>query len=332
MAILANAQTEISKANCRSFTQGFEFLTDRIQVDHINLPDHYVTANIFHLICGPGRCVEVVKGILARRRELLSSVPGLSDRTSAKPIFVWEPMEGFCEPRNRVFVYEALKYVDVFSPNVHEVSLLFQDQQDIQLAPEGGQDGPGSALDEDFSRAEALAYPKSTQGQCVQLQAKGFNDPNKALVLRKGEKGCAVFTKGRAIPVPAYHVPFKELSKKEKKKWKDKVVDVTGGGNAFLGGFCAGLELGSSMCWRGYNLFEVAALYGTVAASFAIEQVGMPKLTPRKWDGKERWNGEVPGDRLRTMIHRVDPAKFLPELTEEERKEGFEWLSAVELD
>lgn len=76
------------------------------------------------------------------------------------------------------------------------------------------------------------------------------------------------------------------------------------------------------MCWRGYNLFEVAALYGTVAASFAIEQVGMPKLTPRKWDGKERWNGEVPGDRLRTIIHRVDPAKFLPELTEEERKEG----------
>jgi len=66
-----------------------------------------------------------------------------------------------------------------------------------------------------------------------------------------------------------------------------------------------------------FSDFEVAAVNGTVAASFAIEQIGLPKVTYRNsdsaesWNGDspfdraELWNGEVPYDRLRTMVDRI---------------------------
>ncbi|KAL2036631.1 hypothetical protein N7G274_010657 [Stereocaulon virgatum] len=305
----------------------FEFLTDKIQVDHLSLPDHYVTAKVFHLICGPVRCVEVVEGIIARRRELLSSVSGLSGRISEKPKFVWEPMEGFCEPRNRALFYEALKHVDVFSPNMHELSLLFRDQQGIQVTPEYAQELAGFGLNTTWSTA--LRALKSTKGQCRQLQAKGFEDPDKALVIRQGENGCTVLVNGHTTSFPAYHAPRHELTYTEKRLRKNKVVDVTGGGNAFLGGFCAGLAQAISEDQSVPLLFEIAAAYGGVAASFAIEQVGLPKLTPRKVDGAERWNGSLPFERVRKMAenaHRRDS------VSEDWMSFLLEWIRSVEID
>lgn len=60
------------------------------------------------------------------------------------------------------------------------------------------------------------------------------------------------------------------------------VVDPTGGGNTFLGGLAVALARGRPV--------EEAALWGNVAASFAIEQVGLPALTIDA-DGNETWNG-----------------------------------------
>ena len=58
------------------------------------------------------------------------------------------------------------------------------------------------------------------------------------------------------------------------------VVEASGAGNAFLGGFVAGwVETGDAV---------EAAAYGIVASSFALEQVGPPLATGL--DG-ERWNG-----------------------------------------
>jgi sugar/nucleoside kinase (ribokinase family) len=68
-----------------------------------------------------------------------------------------------------------------------------------------------------------------------------------------------------------------------------KVIDPTGGGNAFLGGLAVGLA-------RGKGLKE-SAMMGNVSASFAIEQVGMPQLR-RNENGLETWNGEVAETRL----------------------------------
>ncbi|QDS70632.1 hypothetical protein FKW77_000747 [Venturia effusa] len=84
--------------------------------------------------------------------------------------------------------------------------------------------------------------------------------------------------------LPAYHQPG-----------TGRVVDPTGGGNGFLGGLAVGLA-------RGKDVVE-AAVWGSVAASFAIEQVGMPILTQES--NGERWNGDRVQDRVDEFLQRL---------------------------
>ena len=50
-----------------------------------------------------------------------------------------------------------------------------------------------------------------------------------------------------------------------------EVVDPVGAGNAFCGGFLVG--------WVESGDLRTAGLYGCVAASFAVQQVGVPTVT-----------------------------------------------------
>lgn len=75
-----------------------------------------------------------------------------------------------------------------------------------------------------------------------------------------------------------------------------RVVDPTGGGNTFLGGLAVALARGKTM--------EEAACWGSIAASFAIEQVGVPELG-RDDDGEETWNGDRVRDRLDALHARL---------------------------
>ena len=74
-----------------------------------------------------------------------------------------------------------------------------------------------------------------------------------------------------------------------------KVVDPTGGGNGFLGGLAVALARGKGL--------EEAAAWGSVAASFAIEQVGMPVLGMDE-KGSETWNGVRVEERLADFMAR----------------------------
>ena len=259
------------------------------------LPEIYLIARTYHLICTPARCIELVKELLAKREKLVASIPSLSE----KPIFVWEPMEHSCRPSERMSFYEALKYVDVFSPNHDEIQALFADLPNTNLKDVG----QGSAV------IDSHAFEVSPFGLYLRLKANGFGEKISALVLRQGEKGCTVCSANRQFRVPAYHKPFTDLSSEERDQWVNKVIDVTGGGNAFLGGFSIGLGMMSRWRKEDPNLdlsdFEAAAFYGTVAASFAIEQIGMPKMTYRDSDGTELWNGDLPSDRMSAMLSRV---------------------------
>lgn len=86
--------------------------------------------------------------------------------------------------------------------------------------------------------------------------------------------------------IPAYHGG--DMGSQE------KVIDPTGGGNTFLGAVAVAMA-------REENI-EEAALWGSVAASFAIEQVGMPVF---EGEGEnERWNGERVLERLRSLRDR----------------------------
>jgi adenosine kinase len=73
-----------------------------------------------------------------------------------------------------------------------------------------------------------------------------------ALVVTRGEKGSSVLQKHRRIDVPAV-TPH-------------RIVDPTGVGDAFRGGFMKGLAAGAD--------YEVCARIGSVAATWALEHLG----------------------------------------------------------
>lgn len=81
--------------------------------------------------------------------------------------------------------------------------------------------------------------------------------------------------------------------------WTDipeKVVDVTGAGNGFLGGLAAGLLLSEG------DVYE-ATYYATVSAGFTIEQEGLPELSLKTVAGRtvEEWNGDSAQSRLEEL-------------------------------
>lgn len=76
-----------------------------------------------------------------------------------------------------------------------------------------------------------------------------------------------------------------------------RVVDPTGGGNTFLGGLGVALARGKTT--------EQAVCWASVAASFAIEQVGVPELGMND-DGEETWNGDRVQDRLEALQTRLE--------------------------
>jgi sugar/nucleoside kinase (ribokinase family) len=105
-----------------------------------------------------------------------------------------------------------------------------------------------------------------------------------AVVVRAGKEGCYVATRSSERWIPAYH------------QSADMVIDPTGGGNSFLGGLIVGMV-------RTGNT-EEAAIWGSVAASFAIEQIGMPTLEKIK-EG-ETWNGTDVFNRLENFKERLE--------------------------
>ncbi|KAL4769517.1 Ribokinase-like protein [Aspergillus nidulans var. acristatus] len=116
------------------------------------------------------------------------------------------------------------------------------------------------------------------------------------MIVRAGEEGCLVCA--RHIP-PTWLPPFYRYG-------HDKVVDPTGAGNAFLGAFAIGyLQTGDAV---------QAAYYGSIGASFALEQVGLPRLTRNEGASAsgELWNGEDVLERLREYRRGVRGAEYSP--------------------
>jgi ribokinase len=95
------------------------------------------------------------------------------------------------------------------------------------------------------------------------------------LALRRGEQGADVwnFEQGFGVHVPAVRA---------------KVVDVVGAGNAFCGALLARLHEG----------IEEAACYASAAASYLIEQIGMPTALPDSADFSRRLEEARAGKKL----------------------------------
>jgi sugar/nucleoside kinase (ribokinase family) len=108
------------------------------------------------------------------------------------------------------------------------------------------------------------------------------------VILRCGEYGCLVGERRSTSSLK--HVPPFHTS-------ASKILDVTGAGNAFLGGVMVGLYQ------SGNDLVE-ASFYGSVSSSFTVEAIGPPNLSLGESE-EEIWNGDVshstPIERLKIM-------------------------------
>ena len=204
----------------------------------------------FHFFVDPTQIIEQTT-----RLQELRKAAGIITR----PAIIWEPKAYSCTPENLQAFIEAMRVVDVFSPN------------HIELARITEKEIPAS-LDERF--LEDLCVPFFTP-------QNGGSHPQGMLVVRAGDQGCFVKSQSLRKGLPAYYAP---PEKPEAIPHASKVVDTTGAGNAFLGAFAVGFLTSSSDA-----IF--AACAGNVAASFVVEQVGVPTLSSSE-DGTELWNGE----------------------------------------
>ncbi|KAF8592543.1 Ribokinase-like protein [Ramaria rubella] len=180
---------------------------------------------------------------------------------SWKPLTIYEPIPERCVPEELSSLMKVLPDISILSPNAGEALALL-----------GKFDPPTR---------------ESIQWACAQLLEFGVGATGKGyVIIRSGALGAYVKQRERSgVWVDAYW--------RETDQENGKIVDVTGAGNTFLGGLSAGLLLADG------DVYE-AALYASVASSFAIEQFGLPRLQPETGT----WNGDEPMRRLRVLRER----------------------------
>jgi len=242
----------------------FKYTTPKLRLDDSSLDHKLLASKSFHLICGPARCVELVSGVMRRREQL-----GISD-AARRPLFVWEPVPDLCQVSELQACLEACKHVDIVSPNHAELCGFFAEEPH----------------DENGNIA-SYAIEKC----CKTLLAPNLGETThlKAVVVRAGKDGCVVATTNATAWLPAYH------------QQASRVIDATGGGNTFLGGFTISLARAAAF---GLEDIRKAVIDGAVSASFAIEQVGMPDLTIHG-DMTESWNGDSVQARVAELSQRT---------------------------
>jgi sugar/nucleoside kinase (ribokinase family) len=113
----------------------------------------------------------------------------------------------------------------------------------------------GQIFSPNQAEAESLVGPGEPADLIRRLAAAGAG----IVALRQGPGGATVH---RADTGETWQIPAVETA----------VVDPTGAGNAFCGGFLAG--------WVLHGELRLAGLYGAVAASFLVEQIGLPEPHP----------------------------------------------------
>ncbi|RSM04336.1 hypothetical protein CEP52_006868 [Fusarium oligoseptatum] len=207
-------------------------------------------AQSFHFLAAPDNLVKHVTSL-----SFLRSEHGLR----SEPLIVWEPAPLSCNNEQLKSHLHACSFVDVFSPNHLELEALVHGK-------------PSSASK--FSREVIQKYAQVFLSAGIGREGRGV-----VVVVRCGEHGCLTMTKDEAFWLP----PFYEAI-------SPQIVDTTGAGNAFLGGFTVGLQK--------INDLREAAVLGTVAASFALEQIGLPQYMAASSTSAETWNGTRVASRV----------------------------------
>ncbi|KAJ5624855.1 hypothetical protein N7510_001164 [Penicillium lagena] len=234
-------------------------------------------SKVFHYLQAPHDIISRIESLLALRHK--ASITN-------RPLIIWEPAPPSCQPENLQTCLEAAALVDVFSPNHLELAAFFGESLSPSSSASASASDKYPEKDKTKTRIDELA---------LKFVDSGVGPSRNGLVLiRAGEHGCLL--RSRTLPSPMWFPPFYDLSSDSRpQKQHAKVIDPTGAGNAFLGAFAVGYVKTDG------SVVE-AACYGSVGASFALEQVGMPKKTEE--GGEELWNGVTAFSRLREYMSR----------------------------
>lgn len=330
-------------------TRAFRYVTPkrRLAVEDLR-GTPLLHARAFHLICSPSRCRELVMELRALRQEEEESPPRDGDGGAhARPIIVWEPVPDLCTPDELLGLTNCLPLVDVCSPNHAELAGFMGDDG---LDPETGEisctavERACEQLLGSMPLSSFALVVRAGEKGCYVAKNGGFGRKNKSRRAKGAGGNWAGTPRGKEVghhgglrPDTDMMSLFENLLQQDEgpggddgaaggegwtysdveidpglDKWipaywtkvdaHEKVVDPTGGGNTFLGGLAAALARGMGV--------EEAACWGSVAASFAIEQIGVPQLGRDK-DGRETWNGARVQDRLREVQERIGlPAEY----------------------
>ncbi|RMD42486.1 hypothetical protein DV735_g2661, partial [Chaetothyriales sp. CBS 134920] len=246
--------------------RAFKYLTAKQRLEERDLDDSQILASSFHMVCSPTRCVSLCAGIRSRRSAL--------DPNASRPAIVWEPVPDLCVPEELENLRTAAGSVSVISPNGEEFASFFS--------------SPG------------LGHLAMVDRVLGRQPDSGFAHP--AFVIREGAQGSFLVAGDWYIHLPAYH------------QNNVGVVDPTGGGNTFLGALALALagkavlgpEVVSSLgqSWSmppALAALVCAVIHGTIAASFAIEQVGVPVVAK---DQPDVWNGQSYTGRFQQYLCR----------------------------
>ncbi|CAH0058512.1 unnamed protein product [Clonostachys solani] len=181
------------------------------------------------------------------------------------PKIVWEPKPSACQSNGLDSHLRACKLVDVFSPTHIELQSLI-----------------GCDINASFSRVSIESCAEIFLASGISSTSAGY------VVVRCGKYGnMARSRQGFCQWFPPYHTSTSH------------VVDATGSGISFLGGFTVG------MIKSGGDITE-GMIYGTVAASLVIEQFGLP--TCQASASVEVWNDLDVEKRIREYRQRIRPA------------------------
>ncbi|OGR44535.1 MAG: sugar kinase [Elusimicrobia bacterium GWA2_61_42] len=84
----------------------------------------------------------------------------------------------------------------------------------------------------------------------------------RGIVVKRGDAGAMLFFKDNVLSVPAHPI--------------EKVVDPTGAGDTFAGGFMG--YLAAAPDWKNFNVIRRAMSYGTVMSSFSVEDFSVNRV------------------------------------------------------
>lgn len=257
--------------------------------------------------------------------------------SALKPLFIWEPVPDLCLPTELLNCTNALPYIDICSPNANELAGFLGDSE---IDPATGlistafiERACEQLLGSMPLQSFALVVRCGAQG-CYVAKNGGRSRRPSAARRKKSKRPANRPRGGLTLDMDMFSL-FADCTTEDDgsfsfereevemdpgiEKWlpayftsvdaeKGAVVDPTGGGNGFLGGMSVALA-------RGKGVVEAAA-WGNVAASFMIEQVGVPArrtevdvkdASGEKAKERELWNGESVEERLEKFRARCGP-------------------------